>query len=129
MLFSSVPMLTCSLRVHNSLRDALPVEVGHLVSEDHILNQQRTPRPCSLQVQFVSHRMAGSCGQRVGFLLQKRSTQVRQFSRRRITLHLMCLEVLVNLSSLSITLNYSVLFTPALSLLFVKSLEILISFS
>lgn len=62
-------VLTCSLGVHDSLRDSLPVEVGHLISENHVLDQQWTSGPCSLQVQLVPHWVACSRSQCVGFLL------------------------------------------------------------
>lgn len=66
---SPLTLLTCTLGVHHSLWDSLPVKVGHLVSEDHVLDQQRSSGSCSLQVQLVPHRVARPRGQRVGFLL------------------------------------------------------------
>ena len=35
-----VPMGTASLGVDNSLRDPLPVEVGHLIQQHHIFQEQ-----------------------------------------------------------------------------------------
>lgn len=52
------------------LGDSLTVKVGHLVCEDHILDQQGTPGSCSLQIQFVPDGMATPCGKSIWPLLQ-----------------------------------------------------------
>lgn len=52
----------------NPLRDSLTVKVGHLVCEDHILDQQGTFGSCSLQIQFVPNGMAAPCGQNIWLL-------------------------------------------------------------
>lgn len=65
--------LTCPLCMDNSLWDPFTVKVGHLICEDHILDQQRTPGSCSLQVQFVPNGMATPRGQSVWPLLHIKS--------------------------------------------------------
>lgn len=57
--------------MHHSLWDPFPVKVGHLVREDHILDQQGSPRPRGLQIQLVSDGMATSCCQGVWSLMLK----------------------------------------------------------
>lgn len=73
-MYVCVPVLTGTLGVHNPLWNSLPVKVGHFIGEDHILDQQRTPGPRSLQVEFVPHWVSCSRGQRVHFLLHKHRT-------------------------------------------------------
>lgn len=63
--------LTCSFGMHNPLRNPLSVEVRHLISENHILNQQRPSWPHSQDIQLVSYGDPCSCGQGIWFLNSK----------------------------------------------------------
>lgn len=96
-VLTDYPQLTCPFGMHHSLWDSFPVKVGHLVCENHILDQQRPPRSGSLQVQFVSNRMARPCGQRVWPLLQTESMlnnkTLRQNTYGRPTRSTLCLHV------------------------------------
>ena len=53
------------------LRDSLPVEVGELLDEDVILEQERPPRTHAQAVQLVPHRGPVTSGQPVWVLNKK----------------------------------------------------------
>src|SRR5699024_980712 len=57
---------TGALGVHPALRDHLAVEVGELLQEPHVLQQQRPPRTSGEAVLVVDDGGAGSGGRRVG---------------------------------------------------------------
>ena len=56
------------LGMDDPLRDALPVEVGELLDEDMVLEQQRSPRPHAETVQLVPHWGPVSRGEAVWIL-------------------------------------------------------------
>ena len=67
---------TWSLGMDDSLRNPLPVEVSHLISEHKILQQHRSPRSHSHGGCFVAHRSPGACCHAISIL--KKYTNLHQ---------------------------------------------------
>lgn len=69
-------MLTCSLGVHHPLWDPLPVEVGHLIQIDEVLQQRWAAWTRRLDVQLVADWRPGSRGQHIRVLETQRRKSV-----------------------------------------------------
>ena len=48
-------MFTCSLGMHNSFRDSLPVEVSHFINKNMILQENWASRSSSEAVEFITN--------------------------------------------------------------------------
>lgn len=70
--------LTCSLGVHDSLRNSLPVKVSHFISENHILDKKGPSGPYRQNIEFVSYWITASSGQDIRFLSEHERKRVQE---------------------------------------------------
>lgn len=63
--------LTCSFSMHDSLRNSLPVEVSHFISENHILNKKGPTGPGCHNIKFVSYWITSSGGEDIRTLSEQ----------------------------------------------------------
>ena len=70
--------LTCSLGMHDSLRNSLPVKVSHFISENHILDKKGPSGPYRQNIEFVSYWITASSGQDIRFLSEHERKRVQE---------------------------------------------------